>query len=407
MYDFLVELISTLFKHGLSLSSAGAIVFLLLKQRKLKKRMKRYFPWMFEDDHEMKAYAGNQLIIMENQNRIMQKLGVECANGSMTKSSNQDQKNLNIFARLSRAVTVQVSQLRRKQMKKIIVIDAGHGDKDPGAIGVTGKKEKDFNLTMALKVERLLQNHPSITVLLTRRTDVFLELKERSDFANKANADAFISIHANSFEPTSAGTETHYTSNDSKPLATMLQRYSLLSTGLKDRGVKKGSLYVTKNTKMPSCLLEPAFLSNSAEELLLYNTNFQDTFSLNISKAICEFFGVAYEIEPTPAPQPIPDKSSPYPIMEVTVNTAEPKTFVGYSIKGSTWIPSRPVCDILGAIVDYNKGIVSVNGTKLETQLVNGVGYVKSRDLEIQTGARVFWDKSNPKRVEIYPKLGA
>ena len=114
-------------------------------------------------------------------------------------------------------------------MKKIIVIDAGHGDKDSGAIGVTGNKEKDFNLTMALKVERLLQDHPSITVLMTRRTDVFLELKERSDFANKANADAFISIHANSYAPASVGTETHYTRSDSKTLAAIYRSilYSL------------------------------------------------------------------------------------------------------------------------------------------------------------------------------------
>ena len=400
-----MDSLHTLFKNGFTVTSGVAILFLLLKQRKMKKRLKRYLPFLFIDDEVNQVYVQNQKTLLQNQQKIMQKLGVECANGPLTKSLNQDQTSLNILSKLSQAVTSQVSQLRRKNMKKIIVIDAGHGDKDPGAIGVTGNKEKDFNLTMALKVERLLLDHPSITVLLTRRTDVFLELKERSDFANKANADAFISIHANSYTPTSAGTETHYTRSDSKGLATILQKYTVLSTGLKDRGLKVGKLYVTKNTKMPACLLEPAFLSNPAEESLLYNTEFQDTFALNISKAICEFCGVAYEIEPTPAPQPIPDNPSPYPTMEVTINTANPKSFIGYSIKGSTWIPSRPICDILGADVLYNKGIVSINGTKLETQLINGVGYVKPRDLSAQTGARIFWDKSNPKRVEIFTSL--
>lgn len=369
--------------------------------------MKRYFPWMFSEDNEMKAYAGNQLIIMENQNRIMQKLGVECVSGPLTKSLNQVAKNSSILSRLSQAVSVLVSQSRRNHMKKIIVIDAGHGDKDPGAIGVTGKKEKDFNLTIALKVEKLLKDHPSITVLLTRKADIFLELKERSDFANKANADAFISIHANSYQATSAGTETHYTRSDSKGLATILQKYTMLSTGLKDRGLKTGKLYVTKNTKMPACLLEPAYLSNPVEELLLYNTEFQDTFALNISKGICEFFGVAYEIEPTPVTDPIVQPNAPYPVMEVTVNATDPKTFTGYTIKGSTWIPSRPVCDILGADVGYAKGIVSINGTKLDTQLIGGVGYVKARDISDLTGAKVYWYKEDPQRVEIYPKLGA
>ncbi|EHS59473.1 hypothetical protein WG8_0688, partial [Paenibacillus sp. Aloe-11] len=63
--------------------------------------------------------------------------------------------------------------------KKTIVIDAGHGAKDPGALGPTGKKEKDFNLTMAIKVEAFLKDNPELKVVLTRRTDVFLELKER------------------------------------------------------------------------------------------------------------------------------------------------------------------------------------------------------------------------------------
>ena len=369
--------------------------------------MKRYFPWMFEDDHEMKAYTGNQLIIMENQNRIMQKLGVECANGPLPKSLNQDQKNLNIFARLSQAVTNQVSQLRRKKMKKKFIINGGHGLTDPGALGSDGRNEKTFTLIMALKIEALLINNPAIEVLLTRRTDVFHELKEIASIANESKADAFISIHANSSTSNASGTETFYYKSDSKSLATVIHKHLIEATGLKDRKVKKQNFHVIKNTKMPAALIEVGFINNLDDEAKLFDPAYQDKVALSVAKGICEFFGVAYEIEPTPAPQPIPDKPSPYPIMEVTVNTGDPKTFTGYTIKGSTWVPSRPLCDILGAEVVYVKGIVSINGTKLETQLVNGVGYVKSRDLSDLTGARIFWDKSNPKRVQIYPKLGA
>lgn len=89
MYDFIVETISVLFKNGLSLSSLGAVVFLILKQRKMKRRLRRVFPWMFSDDHEVTAYMGNQRRIMDNQERIMRHIGVEPC-GDTEKFNGQD-----------------------------------------------------------------------------------------------------------------------------------------------------------------------------------------------------------------------------------------------------------------------------------------------------------------------------
>ncbi|MFK7695666.1 hypothetical protein [Paenibacillus sp. HJGM_3] len=77
MYDFLIDTAHTLVKNGLTLSSAGAIVFLLLKQRRLKKRLRKFIPWLLQEDNEVKEYVTNQQIIMENQRRMMRKMEIE------------------------------------------------------------------------------------------------------------------------------------------------------------------------------------------------------------------------------------------------------------------------------------------------------------------------------------------
>lgn len=88
--------------------------------------------------------------------------------------------------------------------------------------------EKDFNQMMALKLEELFKNHSYIDFSLTRRTDVFLELKDRVKIANSQPADLFLSIHANATSSSSNGTETYYNRTTSAPLAGVIQRHMLL-----------------------------------------------------------------------------------------------------------------------------------------------------------------------------------
>ena len=177
--------------------------------------------------------------------------------------------------------------------KKIVVIDAGHGDGDPGAIGVTGKKEKDFNLAIALKVEKLMKKEQNIDVVLTRSDDTFLELKERAKIANDLNADVFISIHANASSSSSAsGTETYYKKEDSKAFAAIMQKYLAQATGLNNRGVKYGNFHVIRETKMPAILLEVGYLSNKKDEQTIFTESVQNKVAEAVVKATKEYLQI-------------------------------------------------------------------------------------------------------------------
>ncbi|WP_322905690.1 N-acetylmuramoyl-L-alanine amidase family protein [Paenibacillus campi] len=176
--------------------------------------------------------------------------------------------------------------------KKVIVIDAGHGDQDPGAIG-SQTSEKRLNLGLALKVEALLKDDPSIDVVLTRSDDTFLPLKERVKIAEKLNADVFVSIHANSGSSSAAsGTETYYQRTSSKKLAQTIHKYLVAATGFKDRGVQYGNFHVIRETTMPAVLLEVGFISNRAEESKMMDSAKQDQVAASIVKGIKEYLGV-------------------------------------------------------------------------------------------------------------------
>ncbi len=144
--------------------------------------------------------------------------------------------------------------------RKLVVLDAGHGAKDSGAVGVTGKYEKKFNLDIVLKTAELLKKENKIDFVLTRSDDTFLELKERAAIANNLKADLFISVHANSSGSSSAsGTETYYQREASKELAKVMHKYLVQATGLTDRGVRYGNFHVIRETKMPAVLLEVGY----------------------------------------------------------------------------------------------------------------------------------------------------
>ncbi|QDH19458.1 N-acetylmuramoyl-L-alanine amidase [Saccharibacillus brassicae] len=176
--------------------------------------------------------------------------------------------------------------------KKVIVIDAGHGDHDPGAVGPTGVREKDVNLGLALKVAAILKKNPNVDIVMTRSDDTFLELKERVRVAKNVNADVFVSIHNNSGSSAASGTETYYQRGDSKALATTLHKYILAATGFKDRKVQYGNFHVIRETTMPAALLEIGFVSNAAEAAQLRTEEFQQRVAEAIARGLTEYLGV-------------------------------------------------------------------------------------------------------------------
>lgn len=199
-----------------------------------------------------------------------------------------------------------------------IVVDPGHGGKDPGAIGPSGLQEKDVVLSIGLLVARKLKDELGIDAVMTRSTDVFIELQERTAIANKVGADLFISIHANaSLNRRASGIETYYLNlaktekaaqlaarengtslekvsvlqavlfdlmanyklNDSAHLAEEVQKalYKRMSGGYqatKNLGVKQGPFYVLVGATMPSILVESAFISNPQEEAKLGDSKY-------------------------------------------------------------------------------------------------------------------------------------
>ncbi|MBN2016997.1 MAG: N-acetylmuramoyl-L-alanine amidase [Candidatus Cloacimonetes bacterium] len=219
---------------------------------------------------------------------------------------------------------------------KTIVLDPGHGGKDPGAVGrIIGLQEKDIVLKIAKKVKNLLEQNLDVKVLLTREDDRFVSLGDRTDFANENQADIFVSIHCNAAYNTKAnGSEVYYLStaqthearaveamenevikfedkesiarysdldfilydmrqteylNESSEFSEMCQNQLVKNLTTKDNGVRQANFYVLRGAFMPAILVEIAYLSNKYEEKKLKSTDFQDKAAKAIYTSIKQF----------------------------------------------------------------------------------------------------------------------
>ena len=180
-----------------------------------------------------------------------------------------------------------------KQNKFSVVIDPGHGGPDPGAIGIGGIRETDVVLEVSKIVKKLLSNK-GVKVKLTRNNEVDLELSPRVSFANKMDADIFVSIHANASRGKRRdinGLETFYFRGwRGRLLAKKIQKQILrVSPGSPDRGVKQGRFYVIKNTRMPAVLVEIGFLTGRLDARRLEKTAHRKRIAYAIAKGILEY----------------------------------------------------------------------------------------------------------------------
>ena len=217
----------------------------------------------------------------------------------------------------------------------VVVLDAGHGGKDYGAKGAHGLFEKDLNLGISKQVEKILEDRYHYKVIMTRKNDTFIELKDRGKIANTHNADLFVSIHANAAKRKSAkGIETYYLGsgsneealetaerengdlvhsvaddavqeilaslisttkiNDSSRLAAIVQRrlhktMSKKYSGIQNLGVKEGPFFVLHDTNMPSILVEVGFVTNRREGRQLKNKVYQKWLAESIARGIHDY----------------------------------------------------------------------------------------------------------------------
>ncbi len=170
----------------------------------------------------------------------------------------------------------------------IVVIDAGHGGKDPGAVSYSGYYEKTVNLSIARKIASYLENS-GIHVIMTRNSDTFIELNERAEIANRANADLFVSIHCDSHPKSSQNGYTLYVARSaswaSRKTAAAIEQ-ALRQTGLASLGTRSENFRVLVRTACPAVLVECGYLTNSYEEGLLYDSDFQDRIARAIANGI-------------------------------------------------------------------------------------------------------------------------
>lgn len=231
------------------------------------------------------------------------------------------------------------AQLKNDTKSFVVVLDAGHGGKDPGRPTSYGYKEKDIALDIVLKVGKNLESIPGVSVIYTRKTDIFLELRERATIANKADADLFVSVHCNAHDSQAHGTETYVLGlhrNDSNfkvaqkeneviflekdyeknyegfdptspesfigltllqedyldqsiLLASTIQKNFTETLKRKNRGVKQAGFWVLHNTYMPSVLVETGFITNKKEGDYLNSKRGKIEVSKSISDAILSY----------------------------------------------------------------------------------------------------------------------
>lgn len=188
--------------------------------------------------------------------------------------------------------------------EKIVVIDAGHGGKDAGTHGdIDGVSyyEKDLNLKVAKKVQSILENS-GIKVIMTRTSDTYPTLTERSDIANINDAVMFVSIHSNSAtSETASGFEVYYSTQNnsqttgisSKDLADSIVSELSKNVSIRNRGVKTADHVVTRTSYMPAVLVEIGFMSNKDELSLMLTDDFQNTFAKSVAAGIKNVFNKA------------------------------------------------------------------------------------------------------------------
>ena len=332
---------------------------------------------------------------------------------------------------------ISLAQSKNNTKPFIVVLDAGHGGKDPGKITTFGYNEKDIALDIVLRVGKQLENIDDVEVIYTRKKDVFLELRQRAAIANKADADLFISIHCNAHNPQAYGAETfvlglhrnesnfrvaqqenevifmeddyeqNYEGFDpSSPesfigltllqedyldqsilLARTIQNNFAQKLKRKDRGVKQAGFWVLHNTYMPSVLVETGFITNKNEGDYLNSKRGKEEISKSIIDAVLDYKS---SLNPEISTENLSVENSENTaqiIFKVQIaassNKVAPKS---YNFKGLSPISRTKLASVYryfyGETTDYNKAIEFKNEA-------NGVGYTSAFVVAYKNNTRI------------------
>lgn len=311
----------------------------------------------------------------------------------------------------------------------IVVLDAGHGGKDPGKVGYKRSKEKEIALKIVLQIGELLEKEKGIKVIYTRKTDVFVDLWERGRIANKADANLFVSIHCNAHNSQAYGAETwvlgthanrqnfevakaenavilledNYQKNykgfdpnspesvigltlmQEEYLDQSIQLASIIQKGLtkdlkrKDRGVKQAGFVVLHQTYMPSVLIETGFITNKIEGPFLNSKIGQQKFSREIYKNILKYIQQLNinTVKNNSVTTEIPKKKKGKVIKKEIVNNFENVVFKVQIASGSRKLETKP----------YNfKGLKNIERVKVGKTYKYYLGltqsYLKIKELQ-------------------------
>ncbi len=259
--------------------------------------------------------------------------------GTVNPFPNATEAEKNKLPILVPAPTQEDVQLHRRVPKMRIVVDAGHGGRDRGTVGRDGLLEKDLVLEIGQRLGMLLEGRLGMDVIYTRQDDSYIALDERASIANQAQADLFVSVHANYSDfPSARGVETYYSNfftvpaskdvdvrpeegsarnavtaslspadlqervEQSRRLAESVQRslYGTLSAqnpGLRDRGIKKASFVVLTESAMPGILAEVSFVSSPTDEQKLRSDGYREQVAEALYKGIARYAGSSRSIK--------------------------------------------------------------------------------------------------------------
>ncbi|WP_101844392.1 SH3 domain-containing protein [Halobacillus sp. Marseille-P3879] len=174
---------------------------------------------------------------------------------------------------------------------RTIIVDAGHGGFDPGAVGRTGILEKTLTLQTAQKLKSTLEQNGA-DVIMTRSNDSYLSLSARTALSNASKGDAFISVHYNSVPQSikASGINTYFSGSSTRTLASNVQAGVTKETGLRDRGIRKGTFHVLRYNDKPSILVELGFLSDMKEEKTVQSSSYHSKAGQGITNGLIQYF---------------------------------------------------------------------------------------------------------------------